>query len=141
MKRVSLMLALAILGLLAAAPAVQAGPSSGFTGEWTAIDKDASGVGDGSLIHLIVGPGANPQILFVDEKATGGICRDQASDYFTSLVKGRVADDLLSGTFVVVKCGTATALIRPAAREFALEWTLLGNDTLVDGFGVTWTRG
>ncbi len=140
MKRASLMLALAMLGLLAAAPAVQAAPSTAFTGEWAAIDIDENDVGDGSLMHLIVGPGARPQILFIDEKATGGVCGGQASEYFTSLVRGSVDGDVLSGTFIVAKCGHVTVLMRPFVRDFALSWTLVDHDTLMDGFGVIWTR-
>ena len=39
MRRLSLVLALAVLSLLGAAQAVQAAAPSAFAGEWTAIDK------------------------------------------------------------------------------------------------------
>jgi nitrous oxide reductase accessory protein NosL len=133
MKRVSLMLALAMLALLAAAPAVQAAPSSVFSGEWKATD------GDGSKMHLTVGPGPNPQILYIDEHATGGICAGQDTDHFTGLVKGSVDGDTLSATFVVVKCGYVTVWLRPHARDYVVTWTLVDEDTLFDGV-VTWTR-
>jgi hypothetical protein len=135
MKRVFLMLALAMLGLLAAAPAVQAAPSTAFTGEWTATDS-----GDGSDMHLIVGPGPLPQILFIDEEATGGVCDGQASEYFTSVVRGSVDGNSLDGTFIFAKCGHVTVFMRPFVRDFALSWTLQNDGTLVDGFGDTWSR-
>ena len=135
MKRVSLMLALAVLGLLAAAPVVQAGSSTAFTGEWTATDHS-----DGSDMHLTVGPGSLPQILFIDEEATGGVCDGQGSEYFTSVVRGSVDGDSLNGTFVFAKCGHVTVFMRPFVRDFALSWTLQSDGTLLDGFGDTWTR-
>lgn len=141
MKRASLMLALAMLGLLAAAPAVQAAPSNVFTGEWEAIDVAGDPpVGDGSLMHLIVGPGPLPQVLFIDEEATGGVCDGLASQYFTSLVRGSIDGDSLNGTFILAKCGHVSVFQRPFVRDFALGWTLQSDGTLKDGFGVVWTR-
>lgn len=135
MKRASLLLALAMLWLLAAVPAVHAAPSTAFTGNWIATDG-----GDGSTEHLVVGPGDRPQILFIDEHATGGLCDGLASDYFTSLVRGSVDGDTLTGTFVVAKCGHVSVLLRPFVRDFVLDWTLQADGTLVDGFGDVWTR-
>ena len=135
MKRVSLMVALAMLGLLAAAPAVQAAPSTAFTGEWIATDS-----GDGSTEHLVVGPGAHPQVLFIDQRATGGVCEEQASDYFTSLVRGSVDENELNGTFILAKCGSATVITRDVRGDFPLSWTLQTDGTLIDTFGDVWER-
>lgn len=135
MKRASLLLALSMLWLFAAAPAVQAAPATAFTGNWIATDG-----GDGSTEHLVVGPGDRPQILFIDEHATGGLCDGLASDYFTSLVRGSVDGDSLNGTFVLAKCGQVTVLQRPFVRDFALSWTLQSDGTLLDAFGDVWTR-
>lgn len=135
MKRVSRMLALAMLGLLTAAPAVQGAPSTAFSGNWIATDS-----GDGSTEHLVVGPGHRPQIRFIDEQATSGVCDGLASDYFTSLVRGSVDGDSLNGTFVLAKCGHVTVFVRPQVRDFALSWALQGDGTLVDAFGDVWTR-
>jgi hypothetical protein len=135
MRRLSVVLALALLGLLGAAPAVQAAPSSVFTGEWIATDR-----GDASTEHLVVGPGPRPQILFTDEEATGGVCDGIDSKYFTSLLTGSNDGDTLNATFVVAKCGHVTVIRRDAFGAFPVSWTLLADGTLLDSFGDTWSR-
>jgi len=139
MRRLSLMLALALLGLLGAAPAVQAAPSSVFTGEWSAEDHV-----DLSTMHLIVGPGSRPQILWIDEVATSA-CAGQDVETFTSLLKGFVDGDTLNATFIVAKCGPVTIFTR--ANAFDESWVLddqgdtdPANDTLEDNFGDIWSR-
>ena len=140
MKRLSLILALAMLGVLAVAPVAQAAPSTVFTGEWTATDR-----GDGSTEHLVIQGGTRVQIVYVDEVATS-VCADQASAAFTSLLTGVVDGDTLNAGFAVVKCGRTTIFTRAAG--FGVTWVFdpgddaadPSDDTLTDDFGDIWHR-
>lgn len=135
MKRLSLALALVALGLLAVAPAVQAAPSTAFTGDWIGQDPPEPD-GDGSTLHLHIYGGTRPQIVFIDEYASRA-CDGQDVTVFTSLLRGSVQGDTLSATFNVAKCGPRT-LTFLTGQSF--EWVLddqgdgdPSNDTLWDG--------
>ncbi len=140
MKRLSIVLALAMLGVLATAPAAQAAPSTVFTGQWIATDH-----GDGSTEHLYVQGGDRPQIVYTDEIATSA-CAEQASATFTSILVGHVDGDTLNAGFVVAKCGNKTIFSR--ADGFGVTWEFdagadaadPSDDTLVDNFGDTYFR-
>lgn len=143
MKRRSLLLVLGLVGLLGAAPAVQAGSSAtAFTGEWIGQDP-APPYGDGSTVHLFVSDGARPRIVFIDEFGT--ICVDAGSPVtvFTGLLRGFVDGDTLYARFSVAKCGPVTLTF--LTGELA-AWVLddqgtadPADDTLFDG-SVVWYR-
>lgn len=140
MKRLSIMIALAMLVVLVTAPVVQAAPSTVFTGEWTSIDR-----GDGSTQHLFVKGGTRPQIVYIDEVATAA-CAGQDVATFTSLLIGFVDGATLNAGFAVAKCGSSTILTR--ADRFSNTWVFdagtdagdPSDDTLLDEFGDTWHR-
>ena len=134
MKRLSLLLSLAVLGLLVAVPAVQAAPSSVFTGEWTATDTN----GDNSTLHLFVGPGPHPMIWYSDEVASQA-CADFDNQYFTSKLTGTYDGSTLSGQFVVIKCGPVTTGRRDHG-DFRLTWWPIDGGMLEDNFGEIWHR-
>lgn len=142
MRRISLILTVALLGLLVTAPAVQAAPSTAFTGEWIGQDP-ASPDGDGSTVHLYVYGGSRPQIVFIDEFGTICVNNGASTTVFASLLSGFVDGNTLYGRFNVAKCGSLT--LRFLTGEIAW-WELSdagdsdpSNDTLWDGF-VTWSR-
>ena len=134
MRRLSPVLALALLGLLGAAPAVEAAKPSAFAGEWTAIDQ-----GDGSTEHLYVSDGTSPRIVYTDEVATSA-CPPEGSLFFNARLLGSIDGDTLYGSFVVVKCGNKTNVTRPQVSGFLLTWTRQADGSLVDLFGDIWTR-
>lgn len=135
MRRLLLVLALVALGLLAVAPAVQAAPSTAFTGEWIGQDPPEPD-GDGSTLHLQVYGGDRPRIVFIDEYASRA-CAGQDVTVFTSLLRGSVDGDMLSATFSVAKCGPRTLTFLTGESYW---WELddqgdnnPSNDTLWDG--------
>lgn len=134
MRRLSLVLALALLGLLGAAPAVRAAAPSAFAGEWTSIDQ-----GDGSTQHLYVSDGTSPRIVYTDEVASTA-CPPEGSLFFDARLLGSIDGDTLYGSFVVVKCGNKINVTRPQANGFLLTWTRQDDGSLVDLFGDIWTR-
>lgn len=134
MRRLSLVLALALLGLLGVASAVQAAAPSSFAGEWTSIDS-----GDGSTQHLYVSDGISPRIVYTDEVATTA-CPPPGDPSFNSLLLGSIDGDTLYGSFIVAKCGSKIKFTRPQVLDFILVWTLQADGSLVDDFGDVWTR-
>ena len=131
------MLALALLGLLVAAPSVQAAPpATPFTGAWIGQDP-APPDGDGSTLHLLIGLGTKPAIAFIDEFGT--ICVNVGSPVtlFTSALTGTVSGNTLDATFRVAKCGPVPLLFlfgSPISWEYDDQGTANpADDTLFDG--------
>lgn len=143
MKRISLLLTLALLGLLVTAPAVQAAPpTSPFAGTWYGHDP-APPDGDGSLLQLDISGGTKAQIVFTDYFGT--ICVNFGSPVtvFTALLIGIVDGTTLDATWVHARCGPVSfSFLRggTATFEYSDNGTATpGDDTLFDGF-TTWTR-
>jgi hypothetical protein len=136
MKRVSLLTIVALLGLLMAAPAVQAAPPAGaFAGSWEAIDP-----ADGSTLNAeIFGSG---QIQWTDDEATEA-CEGLPDQAWESFLTGKVDGNQLNSTMRWARCGTGPA--GPAG--FQVTWTLLNggddepeNDVLTNDFDEVYTR-
>ena len=143
MKRISILVVVALLGLLVAAPAVQAAPpTSPFAGTWYAHDP-ALPDGDGSLLKLDISGGTRAQVVFTDY--FGSICVNFGSPVtvFTALIVGTVSGDTFEGTWVSAKCGPVRFAFLKGGT-MSLEYSDNGtgtpaDDTLFDGF-TTWTR-
>ena len=141
MKRVSLFAVVALLALLAAAPAVQAAaPTSAFTGHWEAEDPL-----DGSDLDVFFfgGNGAQMQILYTDAGAPF-TCGDPSNQFFTSFLTGRIDGNDLSSTMRWARCGTVHL---GDFAGFELTWTLddqgdadPSNDIVTNDFGEIFTR-
>jgi hypothetical protein len=102
MKRVSLVLTLALVGLMVAAPATLAAPpTSPFAGTWYSHDPAP----DNSLLQLDISGGAKPQITFTDY--FGSVCVNLGSPVtvFTAFLTGVVDGNTLDATFVSARCG------------------------------------
>jgi hypothetical protein len=142
MRRNSFVTTLALLALLATASVVQAAqPSSQFSGTWLGQDT-LPPVGDGSMEHLVVKGGTNPQVDYQDE--WGQVCWDAGSTdlWFTSTLKATVTGTTMSGVFARARCGHVAL---PALKGQPMNWTFdphgagPADDTLFDGV-VTWRR-
>ncbi len=143
MKRLSLVLGAILLGLIVAAPVVQAAPAAtGFTGEWIGQDP-APPDGDGSTVHLSISGGNHPRVEFTDEFATVCVNEGWPVTFFASMLRGLVDGDTLFTEFNVAKCGPMT--LKFLTGEPGI-WTLddqgtadPADDTLFDG-SVVWHR-
>ena len=144
MKRRSLLVAFALLGLLVTAPATQAAaPASPFAGTWYSHDP-APPDGDGSLLRFDISGGTKAQVVFTDY--FGSICVNYGSPVtvFTALIVGTVDYDTntFAGTWAYARCGPVRfPFIK--GESMWLEYSANGDgpadDTLFDGF-LTWTR-
>ena len=141
MKRVSRLVVFALLGLLVAAPVVQAAPpTSAFTGHWEAEDPlDGSSLD----VYFFGGTGAQVQVLYTDAGAPF-TCGDPSNQFFTSLMTGRIDGTELSSTMRWARCGTVQLL---DFRGFEISWTLddqgdsdPSNDVLTNSFGEIFSR-
>lgn len=143
MTRVSIIVTLALLGLLVTAPVVQAAPpTTAFAGTWYAHDP-APPDGDGSLLQLDISGGTKAQVVFTDY--FGSICVDFGSPItvFKAFIVGTVSGDTFEGTWVSAKCGPVRFPFLKGGT-LSLEYSdngtgTPGDDTLFDGF-TTWTR-
>jgi hypothetical protein len=130
MKRVSLLAIVALLGLLMAAPAVQAAPPAGaFAGNWEATDFDGS-----NLRAEIFGSG---QIVWTDDEATSA-CEGLDDQAWESFLTGKVNGNELISTARWTRCGSGPA---GAPAGFQVVWTLVNggddepeNDILTNDF-------
>ena len=135
MKRVSLLTVVAFLGLLVAAPVVQAAPpTSAFTGHWEAVDPL-----DGSNLDADFFGGNSVQILYTDDGAPV-TCGDQS---FTSFLNGKVDGTELNSTMRWARCGTVNVHF----SGFEITWSLddqgdadPSNDVLTNSFGEIFSR-
>lgn len=144
MKHRSLVMIVVLMGISAAAPAVQAAPpSTPFSGAWIGQDPPFPD-GDGSILHLTVEGGANPRIVFVDDFGTVCVNQGASVTVFTSFLTGKVDGDTLNARFKLAKCGTDVVgfLI---GLPYSLAYDDNGtpdpsDDTLLDSEGVLWHR-
>lgn len=143
MKRLSLLLVLVLLGVLVAAPAAQAArPATPFTGTWIGSDP-APPDGDGSTVHLVIGSGNNPSLVFTDE--FGSVCVNAGATvtFFRSSLTGSVDGSTLTARFKNAKCGNVVIdflIGLRAVYEFDDNGTDdPSDDTLWDG-SVLWHR-
>ncbi len=140
MKRVSLLTVVALLGLLVAAPVVQAAPpTSAFIGHWEADDPL-----DGSNLdaYFFGGSSAQMQILYTDDGAPF-TCGDPSNQFLTSFLTGRIDGSDLSSTMRWARCGTVNLHF----GGLEITWTLddLGdadpsNDVVTNSFGEIFSR-
>ena len=138
MKRASLVSVLALLGLLAAAPAVHAAPpTSPFGGHWEGPDPI-----DSSNLDAFISGGDHPQILYTDDEATQA-CEGSSDPSFTSFLTGTISGDDLNSTIRWANCGTVHLFF----TGFTITWTLddqgdvdPSNDVLTNSFGETYAR-
>ena len=135
MKRVSVLAVVALLGMLVAAPVVQAAPpASAFTGHWEAVDPF-----DGSNLDATFFGSNSVQILYTDDGAPV-TCGDQS---FTSFLNGKVDGSEVSSTMRWARCGTVNLHF----NGLEITWNLddqgdadPSNDVLTNSFGETFSR-
>ncbi len=121
---------LALLGMLVAAPTVQAAPSP-FTGLWISTDLD------GSTQHLMVSGGTDVHVTYVDDFGTVCVNAGASSTVFRGSSTGTVSGNTLTATFVSARCGD-TWLSGTVGTTWV--WTYdPSTDTIFDGV-VTWHR-
>ena len=138
MRRLVLLLQLALVGLALTAPAVQAGPpTSAFSGHWQAIDPI-----DGSNLDAYISGGTNAQIVYTDDLASE-TCAGSSSSVFASFLTGTIDGDHLNTTMRVAKCGSVNLHF----TGFTITWILddrgtpdPSDDTLANDFGETFDR-
>ena len=138
MKRVSLLTVVAFLGLVVAAPVVQAArPTSAFTGQWEAVDPL-----DGSNLDAQFFGSTSVQILYTDDGAPA-TCGDPSNQFFTSLMIGKVDGSEVSSTIRWARCGTVNLHF----NGVEITWNLddqgdadSSNDVLINSFGEIFSR-
>jgi hypothetical protein len=130
MRRRLIMVAGVALALaVGAAPASAARPASSFTGNWTSTDTD------GSSQTLTVSSGGSPSVVYQDFYASGCDNEGAPATHWTAAGKGFVDGDDLIVSFHKSGCGR---FIQGGYLDvYSYE---SGSDTLVDTFGITWTR-
>lgn len=144
MKHRSLVMIVLLLGMIVAAPAVQAAPpSTPFSGAWIGQDPEPPD-GDGSILHLIVEGGANARIVFTDEFGTVCVSEGASVTFFRSFLTGKVDGDTLNARFKVAKCGSHTVVFL-IGEPYSLDYDDNGtpdpsDDTLLDAFGLLFHR-
>ena len=140
MKRVSLLAVVALLGLLVAAPGVQASPpTTAFTGHWEAGDP----LDDSNLdVYFFGGSRAHVQMLYTDDGAPF-TCGDPSNQFFTSIMTGTIDGSDLNSTMRWAHCGTVNLHF----NGFEIAWTLddkgdadPSNDVLTNSFGEIFSR-
>lgn len=133
MRRASFLTVVALLGLLVAAPAVQAAPpTSAFTGHWEAEDPL-----DGSALDVYIFGGSPAQIVYTDAGAPV-TCGDPSNQFFTSFLTGKIDGNELSSTMHWARCGTVHLSF---LTRFEITWYLddqgdadPSNDVLTNDF-------
>jgi hypothetical protein len=138
MKRISVIITLVALGLLATAPVVQAAaPSTSFTGSWVGHDPLPPD-GDGSTLYLVVKGGTSARVDFQDNWGT--VCWNEGSAdlWFSSTLRADVSGNTMTAVFSSASCGHLRLTWWKGQTH---TWTLdtKGNadptdDTLWDGF-------
>ena len=138
MKRVSLLAVVAFLGLLVAAPVVQAArPTTAFTGHWEAVDPL-----DGSNLDAQFFGSNSAQIMYTDDGAPV-TCGDPSNQFFTSFMNGRVDGNEVQSTMRWAHCGTVNLHF----NGVEITWSLddqgdadPSNDLLTNSFGEIFSR-
>lgn len=145
MKRIVMSVTLIVLAGLLLAPAALAtsgAASTPYAGAWSGNDPPEPD-GDGSAVHLLVGPGPRPAIYFVDE--FGSICVNvgASATRFEANQSGYVDGDVLWAVFRSARCGsTSLGFLRGEGAFYELDdqgTASPADDTLWDGF-VLWHR-
>ena len=137
MKRLGVVIGAAMLCLALMAPAVDAAPSTAFTGSWTSIDPS-----DGSTQHMTIMGGTNVQIQYVDEYGTVCVLIGAPTTVATGFLVGEVSGNVLTATFKRGSCGPALFITGSAF----FSWTFVydpGTDTLYGSLNdgpTTWYR-
>jgi hypothetical protein len=131
MYRLSRVLILALLCMLVAAPAAQAGEKTPFTGAWTTIDTD------GSTEYLAISGGTTVQVTYTD--LYGSVCANNGAptNVFSGSLTGTVTGDTLDATWNRARCGPVTfdwLVGSPATFIYDAE-----DDVILDG-SLIWTR-
>ena len=137
MRRLGALASLAMLASMVGASAVQAAPTSPFTGSWTSIDPV-----DGSTQYLVVQGGVSVQVWYVDEYGTTCELIGASTLVFTGVLTGRVSGNEMNAWFKSAGCGSTLVL---SASDF-FAWTFEydpGTDTLwgaINDGPATWYR-
>jgi hypothetical protein len=131
MKLRSFVIALAVLGAMLTAPAVQAVPLTPFTGAWTSTDLD------GSTQYATISGGAVLQVTYTDLGGAVCVANGAPTHVFSSTITGTVTGNTFAGTFTSARCGSLRfdSLVGTAVT---LHYET-ASDTLFDG-SVTWYR-
>ena len=122
-----------IIAIVAAALAAGVVPirRTVFEGTWTSIDP-----ADGSTQTLVVGPGQDPAVRFVDDFATGAACVADEVKVFRMEGIGTIADGRLHVAWPEGGgCGLAKVEVGPGSYTHDQA-----TDTLVDGQELIWVR-
>ena len=122
-----LLLLLLIVGLVASGR-LGPGPTP-FTGRWTSIDTD------GSPQTLDVGPGLEPRVRYVDDRATVCFTAGDSDVRYQGTGAGLVQGDMLSARYPDAGC--ATYREHNVVVQYGYQ---SATDTLNDTFDVTWHR-
>lgn len=144
MRRLWILVVLALVGFVLVVPAAQAEPTpSPFAGAWIGSDPPYPD-GDGSTVHLDITRGPSARIAFTDEFGT--VCENEGASetFFSSILTGRVQGDRLIATFKIARCG-GTIIRFLQGETVVYEYDdngtpdLSNDDTLFDG-SVLWER-
>jgi hypothetical protein len=120
-----LLLSTLLVSFLIYGTASAAGSRGAFTGAWTATDPD-----DGSRLKVQIGaPNASgvSRVTLIDQFASA--CGAPATGIGTGTASGATLSATLD-----IRCGGA-----PLVSDAPATFTMVG-DTLVDDFGLVWTR-
>ena len=130
-RRLTIVIAALALAIAVPTAAQAAAPASAFTGTWESTD-----IPDGSHQTLVVSSGARPSVVYQDFYASG--CDNNSNlpaDHWTAAGKGFLDGDTLWVSFHKSGCGT---FIAGGYEDFYTYDS--GSDTIVDSFGIVWTR-
>ncbi|MEO7663765.1 MAG: hypothetical protein ABIV26_01455 [Candidatus Limnocylindrales bacterium] len=120
----AILLAVAIPASAIATPA-----SSPFAGRWTSTDTD------GSSQLLVVSGGASPSVVYQDFYASGCDNHGGPATHWVGAGQGDIEGDTLVVEFHKSGCGN---FLQGGYEDwYAYD---AGADTLVDGFGIEWSR-
>jgi hypothetical protein len=129
LRRRSLMLTGVALSLAILAAPVSAA-SSQFAGIWVSTDTD------GSNQMLTISSGSRPSVVYQDFYASGCDNFGGPATHWVGAGKGEADGDTLYVEFHKSGCG---AFLQGGYADFYAFDS--GSDTLVDSFGITWSRG
>ncbi len=120
--------------LVGTSPSSEAVVQPEFVGSWYGFDPDPP-AGDGSFMSLTITPtGSGYAVRLVDTLATGA-CEPAARVTLRGTARSRGADLLFS--FTSVRCDAGA---EPQLSRGFLRFSLQPDGTLLDNFGVTWSR-
>jgi hypothetical protein len=124
------MIALVMLCLLVAAPAVQAAPKTSYAGAWTSIDLD------GSTQYMAISGGPDVHVTQVDLYGTICVRKGSPTTVFTASLTAIVTGATMVLTYNRARCGPVDV----GMVGFQETWTYDPvNDQIWTGW-VTWAR-